>query len=273
MIESTRSYFMARRSGHMKPRFWLRASCAAALLAMGLAGCGNLSQVSSTGTTDKPKFPDPGSATFKNGSWPNLDNLRQVQAGMSKDQLYELLGRPHFHEGLFGVREWDYLFHFRGSEGERTCQYKILFDEHMLARSFYWKPESCASELDAARPKPKVLAMNSDVLFEFGSATLTPAGIAEVRRVAKGLAGRHAKNIEVLGFTDRIGSEQSNLMLSQHRADAVRRELLASGFGASQVKALGKGESDPVKQCADTAREQLIACLAPNRRVEIVVNE
>src|SRR5690606_5044560 len=44
------------------------------------------------------------------GSYPNIDNLRQVGDGITRDQLYDLLGRPHFAEG-FRVREWDYLFH------------------------------------------------------------------------------------------------------------------------------------------------------------------
>lgn len=44
------------------------------------------------------------------GSWPNWDNVRMVERGMNKDQIYYLLGRPHFSEGLYGVREWDYAF-------------------------------------------------------------------------------------------------------------------------------------------------------------------
>lgn len=32
-----------------------------------------------------------------------------VERGMNKDQLYNLLGRPHFSEGLYGVREWTML--------------------------------------------------------------------------------------------------------------------------------------------------------------------
>ncbi|MHA3905063.1 outer membrane protein assembly factor BamE [Castellaniella sp. WN] len=250
----------------------LRVTLGATLLATLLAGCGNLSKVSSAGSTDKPVFPDPGSVTFRGGSWPNLDNLRQVQAGMSKDQLYNLLGRPHFAEGLFGVREWDYLFHFHTPQGERTCQYKVLFDKDMLARGFHWKPESCAGMLDAAQSAPEVFSMKSDVLFGFGSAALTSAGVAEVRRVAQSLRDRRIDTLDVFGYTDRIGGEQANQALSRHRAEAVRRELLASGFAANQVRAAGKGASQPGTQCGGTDRKQLIACLAPDRRVEIVVN-
>ena len=35
------------------------------------------------------------------------------RSGMNKDQLYNLIGRPHFSEGLYGVEEWDYAFNYR----------------------------------------------------------------------------------------------------------------------------------------------------------------
>ncbi|MCA8045434.1 MULTISPECIES: outer membrane protein assembly factor BamE [Burkholderia] len=93
-------------------RVSLQAARAAAAvgLAVVVAGCGNLSTVTPEGTTEQPVFPDVSQAGVNDGSWPNLDNLRSVRAGMNKTQLYALLGTPHFSEGLMGVREWDYLF-------------------------------------------------------------------------------------------------------------------------------------------------------------------
>ena len=123
--------------------FSLRAGGLAVTLA--LAACGSLSAVSEQGTTNDPVWPDPDRTTFDAGSFPTLDSLRLVQQGMTKDQLYNLLGRPHFGEGLFGVREWDYLFHFRTLQGHVTCQYKVLFDKDKRAQSFLWKPESCGN--------------------------------------------------------------------------------------------------------------------------------
>src|SRR3546814_12185416 len=66
-----------------------------------------------------PVFPDLATATFAGGTYPNVDNLRAIAPGMTKDQLYDLIGRPHFHEGVFGVREWNYLFNFRDRSEER----------------------------------------------------------------------------------------------------------------------------------------------------------
>lgn len=116
--------------------------------ALALAACGNLSKVSKEGTTDSPVWPNPEKTTFRHsgsqhGSWPNWDNVRQIEAGMNKDQIYNLIGRPHFQEGLYGVREWDYLFNYRENGEHKTCQYKILFDKKMNAQSFFWLPEGC----------------------------------------------------------------------------------------------------------------------------------
>lgn len=58
--------------------------------------------------------------------------------GMNKDQIYNLIGRPHFKEG-FVVREWDYLFNSNGTQ----CQFKILFDKNMNVGSTLWNPTNC----------------------------------------------------------------------------------------------------------------------------------
>ena len=125
------------------------------IAAFALAACGNLSKVTKEGTTDNPVWPNPEKTSFRhsgtqNGSWPNWDNVRQIEAGMNKDQIYQLIGRPHFREGLYGVREWDYLFNYREDGELKTCQYKILFDKNQNAQSFYWLHEGCGPK----KPEP-----------------------------------------------------------------------------------------------------------------------
>jgi outer membrane protein OmpA-like peptidoglycan-associated protein len=252
--------------------YTVRASGIMAVLA--LAACGNLSQVSDKGTTDEPVWPDPADTSFDTGSYPAVENLRLVGPGMSKDQLYNLLGRPHFAEGLAGVREWDYLFHFRTANGDLTCQYKVLFDKDKLARSFLWKPEACADLLNPRQPAaPSSYSLNSDVLFAFGSAVLTAAGQAEVARVAAQLEQHGDATVTVVGHTDRIGSDAANMALSQRRAQSVRDALVSNGVAASSIRAVGAGESQPVVQCGEGSRNEVVACLAPNRRVEIAVQK
>lgn len=136
------------------------AISAAAVLA--LAGCGNLSRnIAPDGASaGQLVWPDPSTAIaiHRGGSFPNLDNLHQVQAGLDKQQIIALIGPPHFGEGFLGVREWNYLFNFRNAGGAiNRCEYKILFDRDRMARSFYWNPGSCAdfANTAAARTEPK----------------------------------------------------------------------------------------------------------------------
>ena len=71
------------------------------------------------------------------------------------------------------------------------------------------------------------------------------------------------------GYTDRIGSDKYNLTLSQHRADSVKAYLIGKGIDGSRLSTIGKGKADPVVQCDNKNRAELIKCLEPNRRVEI----
>lgn len=112
-----------------------------------LQGCATSpSRLSEDGKSDEIIFPNIENAWIKEGTFPNIDNLLNVAPDMTKDQLYALLGHPHFAEGMGRVREWDYIFNFRkiGSTEIHTCQYKIIFTSSMRLRNTYWKPENCA---------------------------------------------------------------------------------------------------------------------------------
>ena len=250
----------------MTRRLQWMAPLTAALL---LAGCGTLSDVSSEGKADEPVFPDREDVVLSGGTFPNPDSLAQVQDGVTRDQIYHLIGRPHFSEG-FQTREWDYLFHFRTPEGIRTCQFKIVFDKDKIARSFYWSPEDCRSgEIE----QPEKYTLDGDVTFAFGSAELTSAGQTQIADIARKLRDKKTiENLEVAGHTDRIGSDADNDALSQRRAEAVRQALISNGIAASDITATGFGERQPLVQCDQQGRQALIACLAPNRRVEIQAN-
>ncbi|MDO5679024.1 MAG: outer membrane protein assembly factor BamE [Pelistega sp.] len=117
-------------------------------IALMLSACGNLSKITKEGTSDNPIWPAIEDSVFEGvadqkGSWPIWDNVRRLEAGMNKQQLYQLIGRPHYHEGWFDVREWDYVFNARHHGEHKVCQFKVLFDTNMNARTFLWKPGNC----------------------------------------------------------------------------------------------------------------------------------
>ncbi|MFZ3285729.1 MAG: OmpA family protein, partial [Telluria sp.] len=106
-------------------------------------------------------------------------------------------------------------------------------------------------------------------LFEFDSATLRMPQPRLDEIAAALTADPTITDVDVTGYADRLGSAKYNLKLSQRRANAVRDYLIGKGVEAGRLKAIGKGEADPVVTCTDKKRADLIKCLEPNRRVEV----
>lgn len=262
-------------------------TCAKALLvaamATVLAACGSLSKhIADDGSgAGELVWPSPDHTTplHEGGSSPTVDSLRHIHAGMGKTQIAQLIGYPHFSEGVaWSVREWNYLFHFRHDGEDVQCQYKILFDKDKLARSFYWHPATCADLVDVAASAPAApesFTLSTDALFAFDSAQLGAGGREALDELATKLDTRKddIDSIRIVGYTDRLGSTMYNGLLSEQRAHAVMRYLHDHGIPGHLMTATGLGMDHPVKTgCRDDEdHDALVACLAPNRRVEVQV--
>lgn len=242
-----------------------------------LSACTSVSHVKFDGTTDEVKWPDADKVSFNTGSFPELGALQLIRPGMTKDQLYNLLGRPHFNEGLVGVVEWDYLFHFPLANGEvKTCQYKVLFDKNRLAQSFFWRTSECADLLNGqAHPKSTTIELSADALFRFDGAKadeLLPQGQTVLADLATQLKNDYVSinSIALTGHTDRLGSDAYNLRLGLARAHTVRSVLQRNGVTAPiSIHSAGKSmpkTSGCLESRVDTA---LKSCLQPDRRVTI----
>lgn len=126
-------------------------------------------------------------------------------------------------------------------------------------------------------PRPLKVNFSADSLFDFDKSNLRPAGKQELDRFATDLQGTDFDVITITGHTDRIGSHDYNMALSTRRAEAVKTYLAESaGIPAGKISARGMDGSDPVTksdECRGTkATKQLIACLQPDRRVEVEVS-
>ncbi|MBB3257789.1 OOP family OmpA-OmpF porin [Paraburkholderia bannensis] len=138
------------------------------------------------------------------------------------------------------------------------------------------------AELDKCVPPPapapapvpaKPIALSADALFDFDSAVMKPEGHRQVELLAQqwNASGASINELTIVGYTDRFGSSEHNLELSQKRALAVATALKLQGVRAKRVDIKGFGAANPVQSCpGKKATPSVIACLAPNRRVEIV---
>lgn len=121
----------------------------------------------------------------------------------------------------------------------------------------------------------KTFSLNSDVTFAFGKANLKPQAQATLDSIYGEMSQVKSAKVAVAGYTDRIGSDAFNVKLSQERADSVANYFVAKGVAADAISATGYGKANPVTgaTCDQVkGRKALIACLAPDRRVEIAVN-
>lgn len=119
------------------------------------------------------------------------------------------------------------------------------------------------------------ITLSTKALFDFDKAVLRPDGRAALDRdiLAKLKDVQKIELILVTGHADRIGTQAYNQKLSERRADAVRTYLASKGAPKDRVETLGMGKTQPVPGVTCTQRnlKELIACLAPNRRVEVEV--
>lgn len=127
-----------------------------------------------------------------------------------------------------------------------------------------------------AAPAPKLMpekvTFSADALFDFDKAVLKPAGKDALNQFADKLKGVNYEVIVAVGHTDRIGSEAYNKKLSVRRAEAVKAYLVKEkGIAAERIYADGKGEAEPVTKPGDCKGKGAIACLQPDRRVEVEV--
>jgi outer membrane protein OmpA-like peptidoglycan-associated protein len=106
----------------------------------------------------------------------------------------------------------------------------------------------------------------SDVLFDFGQATLTANARDKLAAIAGVLMEYDGVTLRLDGHTDNIGSAVYNLDLSRRRAAAVREYLLSQGVPAANVTAAGLGEAKPVASNETAEGRQ------KNRRVEMLIS-
>ena len=117
----------------------------------------------------------------------------------------------------------------------------------------------------------KEVVLDATTLFAFDKADLTSDGMAAIDRLISDAGGKAVAQISVTGHTDRIGSEEYNMKLSENRANAVGAYMSQKGVPADSISLSGKGESEPVVTgCDDSTWQALVDCLAPNRRVVVV---
>jgi OOP family OmpA-OmpF porin len=135
-------------------------------------------------------------------------------------------------------------------------------------------PMVAAAPPPAPRPAAERVKLNADTLFDFDKAVLRPAGRDALDAFYAKTRDINPEVITAVGHADRFGSDSYNQSLSERRAMAVKTYLMGKGIADNRVYTEGKGEKQPVTkadECKGAKTAKVIACLQPDRRVEIEV--
>jgi len=137
-------------------------------------------------------------------------------------------------------------------------------------------PQQLAAVAPPPPPKPAAarVKLNADTLFDFDKAILRPAGRDALDAFDAKTRDINPEVITAVGHADRFGSDAYNQNLSERRAMAVKTYLTGKGIADNRIYTEGKGEKQPMTkadECKGPKSAKVIACLQPDRRVEIEV--
>jgi OOP family OmpA-OmpF porin len=138
------------------------------------------------------------------------------------------------------------------------------------------EPVAAAVAAPEAAPLPALvrMALDADTLFDFDKSELRPAGRLALDDFLDKIKAIEPEMIMAVGFTDRLGSELYNQRLSERRVLAVKTYLVSKGIEPNRVHTEGRGKAQPItktNECVGVESAAVIACLQPDRRVEIEV--
>lgn len=114
----------------------------------------------------------------------------------------------------------------------------------------------------AAQPPQQI---SFTLYFDTNSTQVTTASRPQLEALMAEAARRQAVEVQVTGHTDRVGSVADNDRLSLQRAETVRAMLIQTGIKSTFIRAVGRGERDPLVATADNHPDQR------NRRVEVIL--
>ena len=119
---------------------------------------------------------------------------------------------------------------------------------------------------------PLIVGVNEEGRFDFDQYALRDEVKAILDALTETLKTAEYDRLDIVGYTDRIGSVEHNQRLSELRAYAVAQYLVRKGVPENKIRYEGRGARDPLTrddECRELVRDDLIACLQKDRRVEI----
>ena len=119
-------------------------------------------------------------------------------------------------------------------------------------------------KIDSLDGKPVIRFV---IYFEFNEYGLNSKAFGNIDKVIRHLHNSPEFNVEIKGYTDSVGTDQYNNMLSRKRAKMVLDYMNSRGVPANLMQAKAYGSDNPVADNSDPNQAWL------NRRAEIIVHK
>lgn len=196
-----------------------------------------------------------------------------AECGKSSDDLFVITAEANrFLNGFMRFGEHAYRVYQFGSDGKnyyaalffRGEKNQMLYELHVIELEEMATDKVTIANIGESIENAGKMAFYG-ILFDFGKSSLQADSYEEVRLIAEYLREHSDEQFYLVGHTDNVGQYQTNLSLSEARAETVIGVLTNQyRIPDSQISAVGVGPVAPVaSNASDSGRAQ-------NRRVELV---
>jgi peptidoglycan-associated lipoprotein len=157
------------------------------------------------------------------------------------------------------------------TSGVKTVTPTTSTSYHLVARSESGSADASARVTVNAPPAVRVpvntlsaeeefKANVQDIFFDYDTFDIRGEAQATLSKDAGYLASHADVKVVIGGYCDERGSNEYNLALGQHRADAAKNALVTAGVAASRIRVVSYGKEKPF--CSESTEE----CWQQNRR-------
>jgi choice-of-anchor C domain-containing protein len=198
---------------------------------------------------------------------PVIKRFQISAAGQSAELSFDAKGKTATNMGWLATT-WT----FTASDATTTLEFKSLTTAPQTGYgaaidNVAVVPDSAPALVVRESDTEIEVQLGSEVLFDTGKFDLKPDAATTLEALAALLAARATSSLVIEGHTDSVGTAQSNQLLSENRAGAVKQWLVAHGVPASRITTRGLGATVPVATNETTEGRQ------KNRRVQVRVKK
>ena len=176
----------------------------------------------------------------------------------SMKRIVDIVSREEYNAWL-ATKESTYMTTVRGTDADPRLGQLLDFEIKERAQELR---ADFQNALDSENADDKTILLKH-VFYNTGSAALSDLSKYELDNLTNILKSNSNVNVELAGHTDSQGDDDSNLTLSQNRAQNVMDYLTNKGLDNSRLKYTGYGETSPIGDNGTEEGREL------NRRTEL----